>query len=107
MIVSVKKDNLKKMGYNNLEEWIQNDNNVYIGRKVVYVKGTFNSIFRNPYSVKKYGRVECINMYKQYILNNTILMTELKKLKGKTLGCWCKPAMCHGDVLLDILNNMD
>ncbi len=28
---------------------------------------------------------------------------ELMKLKGKNLGCWCKPEGCHGDVLIKIL----
>jgi len=26
------------------------------------------------------------------------------ELKGKTLGCWCAPKPCHGDVLLEIAN---
>jgi hypothetical protein len=24
-------------------------------------------------------------------------------LKGKVLGCWCKPMPCHGDILLQLL----
>ena len=24
------------------------------------------------------------------------------ELKGKTLGCWCKPYPCHGDVLAEL-----
>ena len=27
----------------------------------------------------------------------------LKPLKGKVLGCWCKPLPCHGDVLLKLI----
>lgn len=30
-------------------------------------------------------------------------MAALSELKGKTLGCWCKPNPCHGDVLLTLL----
>jgi hypothetical protein len=26
-------------------------------------------------------------------------MNQLHELKDKTLGCWCKPEKCHGDVL--------
>lgn len=27
------------------------------------------------------------------------LKADLYELKGKILGCWCKPLACHGDVL--------
>lgn len=30
----------------------------------------------------------------------------LDELKGKTLGCWCKPECCHGDVLINLLKKM-
>ena len=28
-------------------------------------------------------------------------------LKGKRLGCFCKPKACHGDVIADWLNKME
>lgn len=28
-----------------------------------------------------------------------ITLEQLAALQGKRLGCWCKPAACHGDVL--------
>ena len=27
-----------------------------------------------------------------------------RELKGKVLGCWCKPASCHGDVIAEIID---
>ena len=27
-----------------------------------------------------------------------------KELKGKFLGCWCKPEACHGDVIAEIVD---
>jgi hypothetical protein len=27
------------------------------------------------------------------------------ELQGKTLGCWCKPLACHGDVIVEILES--
>jgi len=27
-----------------------------------------------------------------------------RELKGKVLGCWCAPKLCHGDVLAEIAN---
>ena len=29
------------------------------------------------------------------------------ELRGKTLGCWCAPKPCHGDVLLEIANERE
>lgn len=29
---------------------------------------------------------------------------DLSELKGKDLICWCAPAACHGDVLLELAN---
>jgi hypothetical protein len=29
------------------------------------------------------------------------------KLKGKILGCHCKPLACHGDVIAEYLNSLD
>lgn len=76
---------------------------VYIGRPG---KGE-KSLWGNPYSVKEHGREECLNLYRRYIfdrLTNEIgLSEELRKLKGKTLGCFCKPQPCHGDVLVEMM----
>lgn len=27
---------------------------------------------------------------------------ELRKLRGKRLGCWCKPEACHADILAEL-----
>lgn len=34
---------------------------------------------------------------------NQELMNSLHELGGKTLGCWCRPEDCHGDILLKLL----
>ena len=47
---------------------------------------------------------EAITKYEEYLLNNQELVNALSELKGKTLGCWCKPKACHGDVLLKLAN---
>ena len=102
-VVNVKKVHLQKIGYINFEDWVKDPNNVYIGRHNVYVKGTFKSKWCNPYSAKKYGREKCIDMYKQYLIGNDDLFSHINELKGKTLGCWCKPEACHGDIILQML----
>ena len=73
---------------------------VYIGRPG---KG-LHSIWGNPFVIGKDGtRAEVIAKYKEYIISNPVLMNMLPTLKGKTLGCFCKPQACHGDVLVQLL----
>jgi len=41
--------------------------------------------------------------YKDMIIVNIELIKQIPlELKGKTLGCWCKPYQCHGDVLAEL-----
>ena len=76
---------------------------VYIGR---------GSIWGNPYSHKEgtlakeivKSRGEAIKKYEEYLLSNKELMSRLPDLRGKTLGCWCSPLRCHGEILLKYAN---
>lgn len=76
---------------------------VYIGRP---------SVWGNPFSHKQgtlakfqvKSREEAVAAYRTWILTQPQLMARLHELKGKTLGCWCKPASCHGDVLMELAN---
>lgn len=45
-----------------------------------------------------------IEMYRTWLLDQPQLLAELEELRGKTLICSCKPAACHGDVLLELLH---
>lgn len=105
-VIDIHKENLKKLGYNSLEHWLLDPNHVYIGRHLVYVDGTFNSRWRNPYPVKRLGREECLKAYRQMIAANPKMLAELEELRGKTLGCWCKPEACHGDIILELLDTI-
>ena len=68
---------------------------VYIGRP---------SKWGNPFKIGKDGsREEVIQKYRHWILANPVLVAQLTtELKGKRLGCWCKPYACHGDVLAEL-----
>lgn len=67
---------------------------IYIGR---------GSKWGNPFKIGKDGtREQVIEKYKFMILMNDDLLNSLHELKGKTLGCWCKPKPCHGDVLKEL-----
>lgn len=100
-IISIRKVNLVKLGYSNLQEWLSDQNHVYIGRNVHWVKGANSSKWRNPYSVKKYGLDKSLQLYRQHLFD-TGLIDDLDELSGKVLGCWCKPNRCHGDILVEL-----
>ena len=105
-VINVRKKELNKIGYRDLEHWLENENHIYIGRNLsFYVKGAIKSKWANPFSVKKYGRDECLKKYREYILNDSKLMNELQELQNKILGCWCYPELCHGNILIKLLNN--
>ena len=75
----------------------------YIGR---------GSYWGNPHSMFEDGddREEVIRKYKydfDFEKFPHIEKKEVYKLAGKKLGCFCKPATCHGDVLADYLNSWD
>ncbi len=67
----------------------------------------------NPYTHIKNGntsaefivetRKEAIEKYREYILNKPELLDSLDELKGKRLGCYCKPKSCHGDTLVELI----
>jgi hypothetical protein len=55
-------------------------------------------------------RENVLDKYKNYIIlrlcNDSIMLNNLIKMRGKTLGCWCKPEKCHGDILVEILDKL-
>lgn len=76
---------------------------VYIGRKNVPY-GLSESKWHNPFIIGKDGtRDEVIEMYREYIQLMPDLMNSLRELENKTLGCWCSPLSCHGDVLIELV----
>jgi hypothetical protein len=71
------------------------------------------SIWGNPFSHKegttaKYKvatRDEAIQRYEEWLLARPDLVRLVRQeLRGKILGCWCRPLSCHGDVLSRIAN---
>lgn len=69
---------------------------IYIGRP-----GPWGNPFRGE-------RQTVINQYREWVMYHEDaqpLRESIHTLRGKTLGCWCKPKDCHGDVLVELLNN--
>jgi hypothetical protein len=52
------------------------------------------------------SREEAIGRYEEYLFSSG-LIADIEELRGKILGCWCKPKACHGDVLVRLLNTLD
>ena len=79
--------------------WRKPPNTVYVGRP---------GRFGNPFSVEGRGREQAIQMYEAWIQQpeqQSLLADALRTLRGKILGCWCRPGLaCHADVLLRLVN---
>lgn len=71
---------------------------VYIGRP---------SKWGNQYIIGRDGtREECVRKYRDFITgpDGKDLVASLGEINNKTLGCWCAPLACHGDVLVELAN---
>lgn len=72
---------------------------VYIGRP---------SKWGNPFIIGKDGtRSEVIVKYENWIREQPELLAALPEIKGKKLGCHCRPLSCHGDVLVKLLKEQE
>jgi len=76
----------------------RNDYDVYIGR---------GSKWGNPFVIGQDGsRDEVIEKYREWIITQPQIKY-LEELRGKKLGCFCKPSRCHGDILVELLNDLE
>lgn len=82
-----------------LNKYKDKEQGVYIGRP---------SKWGNPFAIGKDGtRDEVIEKYKSWLSDKHDLIQAAKtELKGKNLICFCSPARCHGDVLLEVANSI-
>jgi hypothetical protein len=51
------------------------------------------------------SREKAVTAYREWILNGDgqHLLNDLDELEGKTIACWCTPKLCHGDVLIELI----
>ena len=68
------------------------------------------SIFGNPYVIGRDGtREHVINRYREwfaFLLKDATFVRELRKLKGKKLGCFCVPDNdCHVRIIKEWLDS--
>ena len=87
-----------------IENWLQGENNVYIGRPTRDIPG--GSCWGNPYRLRIYkSRKKVIHLFKKHLQRTKKLRESVGVLKGKVLGCWCAPESCHGEVLHEAAGN--
>ena len=51
-------------------------------------------------------REQAIESYRDWVVKQPQLLKDLHELKGKTLGCFCKPKRCHGDILVELVSGL-
>lgn len=70
---------------------------VYVGRP---------SEWGNPFPLtKEEDREKVLEQYTNWLYTQDELLKKIPSLKGKILGCWCAPRMCHADVLAELANS--
>ena len=80
---------------------VYNKRNSGIPKEAIYIGRP--TIWGNPFS--KGSKDKNISDFREYAENRMKRDPEwLKPLRGKSLICWCSPAGCHGDVILDLAN---
>lgn len=77
---------------------------VYIGRPSPY-GNPFGHMAGTLAKFKVANRAEAIARFQEWFLSQPELVARARReLRGKVLGCWCKPAACHGDVIAEIID---
>jgi hypothetical protein len=51
-------------------------------------------------------RERVIAEYREWIVAQPELMASLGELRGLRLGCWCAPKRCHGNVLVELMEEL-
>jgi hypothetical protein len=83
---------------------------IYIGRATPYTEFKESSKWANKFKPKNYTDPQkCLDDYEADIrakIARDPVKYNLEELRGKRLGCWCKPGPCHGDILIKLLNEI-
>lgn len=81
---------------------------VYIGRAGHGYDGYFGNSIALPPSANGFTRRALLERFRDYFLERIETDSEfcrrVLELRGKRLGCFCKPKHCHGDIIASWLN---
>lgn len=78
---------------------------VYIGR----AGHGHDGYFGNPFVLTPViSRISVLTKYEKWFYerlgSDLVFRKRIHDLKGKTLGCFCSPKLCHGHIIADYLN---
>eukprot|EP00931_Biecheleriopsis_adriatica_P000419 TRINITY_DN100443_c0_g1_i1.p1 TRINITY_DN100443_c0_g1~~TRINITY_DN100443_c0_g1_i1.p1 ORF type:complete len:170 (+),score=33.48 TRINITY_DN100443_c0_g1_i1:23-532(+) len=121
--VCVKVADLRAQGYKDLSAWLEDSTNLYVGRhgRIFIHDGKEKRIlhysaskWQNPFKISaSVTRQQVCDRYRGALLDGSLkdsegqpLREQLQELRGLRLGCWCKPAPCHADVLAELVNRL-
>lgn len=86
---------------------------IYIGRAGHGQDGYFGNPYRMGHHCPRCKQphptpdttIDCYRAYfEERIHRDHAFRERVRALRGKVLGCFCKPKPCHGDVLADYVN---
>lgn len=84
-----------------------------------YIRIDRTTQFGNPFRIGEYDfylkreltREDSIMLFQKrfgrMIKNYPVFRAAVEKLKGRRLGCWCKPLSCHGDIYVEYLERKE
>jgi hypothetical protein len=86
--------------------------NSYLQSMVVHVRAKKFDVYigrggpwGNPFIIGKHGtRRQVVEKYECWLQSQPQLLANLYQLRGKILGCYCAPHLCHGHVLAALAN---
>ncbi len=81
---------------------------VYIGRAGKGEDGYFGNPFRREPGQSHGATLENFRVwFHKRVETDPVYRHRIHALKGKTLGCFCKPHPCHGDIIAQYLNALE
>lgn len=92
---------------------------VYIGREKNKIFHYGNPFSHLPYTlgvIQVRTKESAVYCYREWLKGTRFrdveqerrawILKNLEALRGKRLGCFCHPAVCHGDVLVELLEEI-
>lgn len=81
---------------------------VYIGRAGQGHDGYFGNPFGRDLTA---SRDIILELYRTYfyerLKTDNVFAGRVEALRGKVLGCFCKPLPCHGDIIAEYVNSLE
>ncbi len=94
----------KRIQMRRTKDWRKPEGVVYVGRP---------SRWGNPFSVQELGRAEAMRRFRELFERTAhrkkfrYPLADIAILRGKDLGCWCRPdEACHADILIEFANRL-